>query len=47
MEGDNALGRVEAFISGMEHPQHLLVLPDHSLLVSDFGTGAIYRVHRK
>lgn len=46
VEGDNAAGQVEPFVSGMEHPQHLLVLEDGSLLMSDFGTGTIYRISR-
>lgn len=42
--GDNALGQVEPFIIGMQNPQHLLPLPDGSLLVSDFSAGIIYRI---
>lgn len=41
---DNALGRVEPFITGMQNPQHLLPLPDGSLLASDFSAGVIYRI---
>ncbi len=41
---DNAVGQVEPFVSGMENPQHLLLLPDGSLLASDFSAGVIYRL---
>jgi|GEM_PF-564977 len=41
---DNAVGQVEPFVSGMENPQHLLLLSDGSLLVSDFSAGVIYRL---
>ena len=43
--GDNATGSVEPFLSGLTTPQHLLLLPDGSLLVSDFAAGKIYRVN--
>jgi glucose/arabinose dehydrogenase len=42
--GDNAVGQVEPFITGMKNPQHLLTLPDGSLLASDFSAGIIYRI---
>ena len=42
-QGDNASGVVEPFITGFTNPQHLLVLADGTLLVSDFN-GTIYRV---
>ena len=44
MAGDNAQGKWESFVSGFGNPQHLLVLDDGSLLVSDHGTGVIYRI---
>lgn len=43
MDGDNATGIVEPFITGLQNPQHLLVWPDGSLLVSDFA-GTVYQV---
>ena len=42
-QGDNASGVVEPFITGFTNPQHLLVLTDGTLLVSDFN-GTIYKV---
>lgn len=44
--GDNAVGEVEPFVGGMQHPQHLLPLPDGSLLASDFSAGIVYRLNR-
>jgi len=45
--GDNAIVQeVTPFITGLKHPQHLLVLDDGSLLASDFEDGIIYRVTR-
>ncbi len=44
--GDNAVGQVEPFVGGLQNPQHLLLLPDGSLLVSDFSAGIIYRLNR-
>lgn len=46
MQGDNATGTPEAFITGLRNAQHLLVLPDGALLVSDFNAGKIYQVTR-
>lgn len=43
---DNAVGQVEPFVGGMQNPQHLLRLPDSSLLVSDFSAGIIYRLNQ-
>lgn len=43
-DGDNAVGEVSPFLSGLRNPQHLLAWRDGSLLVSDFATGVIYRV---
>ncbi len=37
---------VQPFLSGLQNPQHLLVEPSGSLLVSDFSRGVIYRVVR-
>ena len=46
LTGDNATGQSESFIAGLQNPQSLLVLPDKSLLVSDFTAGVIYRIRR-
>lgn len=45
--GDNATGVVEPFITGLRNPQHLLVLGDGSVLVSEFATGTIYRITKE
>lgn len=45
--GDNAISEPEPFLSGLDKPQHLLVLPDGSLWVSDFATGYIYRIWQR
>ncbi|MCB0169932.1 MAG: PQQ-dependent sugar dehydrogenase [Anaerolineae bacterium] len=45
--GDNATGSYEVFLNGLQNPQHLLVLPDRSLLVSDFSAGKIYQIRQK
>jgi glucose/arabinose dehydrogenase len=37
---------VSTFLTGLAHPQSLLVLPDGSLLVSDFGNGNVYRIRK-
>ncbi len=45
LDDDNARAQeITLFITGLTHPQHLLVLSDGSLLVSDFETGVIYRI---
>lgn len=44
--GDNAASEPEPFLAGLERPQHLLVQPDGSVWISDFASGAIYRVWR-
>ncbi|MEZ4727530.1 MAG: PQQ-dependent sugar dehydrogenase [Caldilineaceae bacterium] len=46
-EGDNATGVVEPLITGLRNPQHLLVLDDGSVLVSEFATGTIYRITKE
>ena len=43
--GDNATGQTEPFITGLSNPQHLLPLPDNSLLLSDFGRNTLYRIY--
>lgn len=43
-DGDNATGEVSTFLTGLRNPQHLLAWRDGSLLVSDFASGAIYRI---
>lgn len=43
-DGDNANGEVSPFLTGLRNPQHLLAWRDGSLLVSDFASGAIYRI---
>lgn len=45
--GDNAVSEPEAFMSGFDKPQHLLISPDGSLWVSDFARGHIVRVWQK
>ncbi|MCA9937910.1 MAG: PQQ-dependent sugar dehydrogenase [Anaerolineales bacterium] len=45
-DGDNARGESLPFISGLDHPQHLLPLPDGGLLLSDYGRGRLYRITR-
>ena len=44
--GDNATGTVTPFITGLKHPQHLLAMADGSVLISDFGSGMVYRVSK-
>lgn len=39
-------GNVEPFIPELQTPQHLLVEPEGSLLVSDFSRGTLYRIMR-
>jgi len=46
-QGDNAIGTTETFISGFGNPQHLLPLPDGTLLVSDYRDGVIYKIERE
>ena len=40
-------GKVTDFIGGLTLPQSLLVMPDGSLLVSDFARGTVYRVTKR
>lgn len=47
VSGNNAAGSAEAFITGLQNPQHLLPLPDGSLLISDHSAGTLYRVTRR
>lgn len=47
IQGENATGAPEPFISGLRNPQHLLLLADHVLLVSEFSTGKIYKISQK
>lgn len=42
--GDNATSITEPLLTGIRNPQHLLVLADKSVLVSEFATGTIYRI---
>ena len=44
---DNATGSNETFISGFDNPQHMLVLDDGVLLVSDYRNGTIYKIVRR
>jgi glucose/arabinose dehydrogenase len=44
MQGEHAVGTPEPFLGGLSNPQHLLVLEDGTLLVSDFATGTIYQI---
>lgn len=43
---DNAQGETTPFITEMGNPQHLLLLDDGSILVSDYSNGTVYRVYR-
>lgn len=47
LAGDNASGMVEPLITGLRNPQHLLVLADGSVLVSEFATGTIYQITKE
>jgi len=42
--GDNATSITEPLLTGIRNPQHLLVLADQSVLVSEFATGTIYQI---
>jgi glucose/arabinose dehydrogenase len=42
--GDNATGVTEPLLTGIRNPQHLLVLDDQRVLVSEFATGTIYQI---
>lgn len=42
-----APAKIEPFLAGMANPQHLLVQADGSLLLSEFGTGTIYRITKQ
>ena len=44
---DNASGSSETFISGFDNPQHMFVLDDGVLLVSDYRNGKIYKIIRR
>ncbi len=44
--GAGATPTWDTFLSGMVNAQNLVVLPDESLLVSDFGQGKIYRIEK-
>ena len=44
ISGETISSRTLPFITGIKAPQHLLVLPDRSLLVSDHLTGTLYRI---
>ena len=46
-DGDNAVGEVSPFLTGLRNPQHLLAWRDGSLLVSDFATGTIFRITKE
>jgi hypothetical protein len=35
---------VTPFLTGLENPLALVLAPDRSLLVGDWGTGRIYRI---
>ena len=41
---DSRTGEVTPFLSGLRAPQSLLVLPDGSLLVSDFSSSVLYKI---
>jgi glucose/arabinose dehydrogenase len=42
--GQGFRGTVTPFLTGLERPLALVLAPDHTLLVGDWGTGRIYRV---
>ena len=42
--GSTYRGTVAPFLTGLENPLALVLAPDHSLLVGDWGTGRIYRI---
>ena len=42
--GDNATSVTEPLLTGIRNPQHLLVLADQSVLVSEFASGTIYQI---
>jgi hypothetical protein len=44
--GSTYTGSVKPFLTGLVHPLALVLAPDHSLLVGDWGTGRIYRIAR-
>lgn len=47
IQGDNATAESVPFITGFKNPQHLLVMPDNTLLISDYGSGTLYRLHQR
>lgn len=46
MNDNNASGSPRPFITGFRNPQHMIVAPDGSLWVSDYGLGILYRIYR-
>jgi glucose/arabinose dehydrogenase len=42
--GSTYRGSVTPFLTGLQNPLALVLAPDHSLLVGDWGTGRIYRI---
>ena len=44
---DTQTGRVTRFASGFDHPLAVLVPPDDSLLVADWGTGIVWRIAKR
>ncbi|KAA3656947.1 MAG: hypothetical protein DWQ04_29565 [Chloroflexi bacterium] len=42
-QNDNAVGTTQSFITEFGNPQHLLVIHDKTLLVSDYRNGVIYK----
>jgi glucose/arabinose dehydrogenase len=42
--GSSYRGSVTPFLTGLENPLALVLAPDRSLLVGDWGTGRIYRI---
>ncbi|MCA9921837.1 MAG: PQQ-dependent sugar dehydrogenase, partial [Anaerolineales bacterium] len=47
MENGRIVGETRPFIVGFGNPQHLLALPDQTLLVSDYREGVIYKVEQE
>lgn len=46
-DADGRVGRQQVFARGFDHPLAVLVARDGAVLVSDWGTGRIYRIARK
>lgn len=47
VDGRPTADEISPFLTGLGHPQSLLLLGDGSLLVSDFNNGRVYRVYQR